>query len=305
MQQSHYFEGIIGQEKVKRKLSLYIDGYKKTSLLPNLLFEGAQGSGKTHLCYRVAELLQKDWYDVNGATIKNVKEFINNILMEVSGKKALIFIDEFHAVPHGLNDLLLTVTNPNLSGVNTFNFEGSDIEIDRKLISFIFATTERQKIFKPLLGRLTPISLAAYTLDELASIIRLNAPKVRVATDAASVLSTYTRGTARSAVLMGQEIQNYSIVMGRPVFTTDMVPELMDILDIFPLGLTEQEVMVLAHIRDSHGGITLTALSSKTHMTKPSQQDAELYLQKQNLMRIEGKRVITQEGINYLQKVGR
>jgi Holliday junction DNA helicase RuvB len=297
-----YFTGIVGQERAKRKLTLYLDGFKKSRMLPNLLFEGANGVGKSILAKKTANATEKVWAEVSGGGIRNVNTFVDNTLIPMQDKDCLLFIDEIHAIPKAVSDLLLMLLNPTADNKNIVRVGDMELSFDMRRVSFMCATTERQKIFKPLLSRLTPISLANYDEVELALIIQT---MCKISDDAALELATYTRGTGRSAHLMGKEVLNYCLAYDLDVFPEGEIKNLMEILDIFPLGLTEQEVNVLAHIRDSKGGITLSALSSKTSLTRQAQQDMESYLQKHGLMHIEGIRKITQKGMAYLKEINR
>ena len=44
---SKYFQDLIGQDAVKKKLSFYLDAFNKTGLCPFLNLIGAKGLGKT------------------------------------------------------------------------------------------------------------------------------------------------------------------------------------------------------------------------------------------------------------------
>ena len=56
---SDSFPDIIGQEKAKRKLEFYRDGYKATSVIPNLMFIAPKGCGKTLIAKELGKNLVK------------------------------------------------------------------------------------------------------------------------------------------------------------------------------------------------------------------------------------------------------
>ena len=53
-----YFEGIVGQDVAKAKLSFLMKSYEATSILPHLMFVAPKGCGKTTLAKAVAKNLK-------------------------------------------------------------------------------------------------------------------------------------------------------------------------------------------------------------------------------------------------------
>lgn len=79
------FDEIVGQESVIETLSLYIDAYKETERLPNLLATAARGNGKSAIVRKFREgLRRKDGsrppiLEINCASIRNSKQFFDVI----------------------------------------------------------------------------------------------------------------------------------------------------------------------------------------------------------------------------------
>ena len=81
------FPQIVGQTRAKRRLKFYLDGYNGTNVIPHLMFIAPKGCGKTMLAKAVGKhLVQKDepskpkpFLEINCSTIKNVKQFFNQI----------------------------------------------------------------------------------------------------------------------------------------------------------------------------------------------------------------------------------
>ena len=76
-----YFEGIIGQDVAKRKLSFFLDNYRASSYIPHLMFVAPKGCGKTTMAKAVGKNLiarestkAKKFFEINCSTIKNVKQ---------------------------------------------------------------------------------------------------------------------------------------------------------------------------------------------------------------------------------------
>ena len=69
-----------------------------------------------------------------------------------------------------------------------------------------------------------------------------------------------------------------------------------------PLGVSHIEKKVLAILRRD-GQASLQELCAKTGLSRTAiQRDVELYLMKKNLIKIDGKRHITKEGSDYIDR---
>jgi len=75
------------------------------------------------------------------------------------------------------------------------------------------------------------------------------------------------------------------------------------ILDIKPMGLSNLEVELLKILQE-RGNCSLQMLSAVTGMSRTAiQKEAELYLLKRGLMKINGQREISGKGMNVLEKI--
>jgi len=170
-------------------------------------------------------------------------------------------------------------------------------EFNFKNQTFIFATTETDKIFPPLKDRLTVVDFEPYTEQELSDIIQLVAPDIEFTEKCLKEVSTTIRGNARSAVKRAKEIQLYCGSKESNFFALDDFKELSDSVGILPHGLTNTEKQILEALNNC-GSATLTGLSAKLGLSKSAlQRDHELYLLNKNLIEIDGKRKITGTGI--------
>jgi Holliday junction resolvasome RuvABC ATP-dependent DNA helicase subunit len=303
---NNYFPGVIGQQKVKDTLSFHIDSYNETGVIDPLLFVAAKGVGKTYFCTKVGAALKKDMMEIHGGTIKSKDQFISQILMDLpeGDEGKTIFIDEFHAIPVKVAELFLTLFNGLSKNKGVLNYDEIEIVIDFTKISFLFATTERDKIFSPLLDRLSMISFEEYTQNEIGRIVKLHSGTTSIEDLVLDELSQYCRGNARSAEHLGRYIIKYCGIHKKEEFLTSDVAAMTKALNFYPLGLNQQEISILKFILNSGiKGITLTSLSSKTGFDAKPQQALEKYLLKMGLMDIDGRRHITKAGIDYLNKI--
>ena len=228
----------------------------------------------------------KKYIELNCATIKNLRQFVEMIMIPyMQNEEATFLFDECHMLPKDVTMALLTITNPNKHNSNTFSYEGADIEIDFKKLTFLFATTEPQEVFHALIDRMERIDLDDYSYDELGQILLLNTEKIKFSGDIVSKhIAPALRGNGRAAQKMATNIKSYVSQNKTKTFKLSDWNELCRILDIMPHGLNKIE---LRYLRTLHreGTVRLYNLAAKLQMTRSAiQSDAEIYLQKLNFI---------------------
>ena len=310
MNNHDYFPHLVGQDAVKKKLSFYLDAFNKTGICPFLNLVGAKGLGKTEFAKAFAKNLYNDegdrrtFLEINCSTIKNVEGFFEQIFLPViADNEITILFDEAHALPKALTMAFLTIFNTEKNSRKRVEFNEMTFEFDFKRQTFIFATTESDKIFPPLKDRLTNVDFSPYTEDELGEILKLCAPKVRFTPRCLKEVAKTVRNNARSAVMRAKEITLYCGAKRKYTFNLANFRELCDNVSILPFGITYTEKQILEAL-NNHGSSTLTGLAAKIGLSKTAlQRDHELYLLNKNFMEIDGKRKITAEGMSVCKEV--
>ena len=312
--ENNYFDGLIGQDIAKRKLSFLMEGYNATGILPHLLFIAPKGCGKTTLAKAVGRNLTnrfedagmpKKFYEINCSTIKNVKQLINQIVIpHVHGKECTILFDECSELPKDVTMALLTILNPNPQNRTSFSFEDYTIDFDFSRQTFMFATTEAHQVFHALIDRCDRIDLEEYTYDELAKIVSLNLQLVDFEDDVLMKIAPVLRGNARAAQKIANKISTYLSARNKDDFSNEDWEQLKYHLGILPLGLSRIELTILRYLAERKE-CSLTNLAAKTGLTPECiRRDFEMFLQKMGLMQITTKgRELTQDGHKYLKKV--
>ena len=180
------------------------------------------------------------------------------------------------------------IKNGNLfsgNNFNTFSYEGSDIDIDFRKLTFIFATTEPQDVFHALIDRMKKIDLDDYSYDELAQILMLNTDKIKFSGDiVVKHIAPTLRGNGRSAQMMATDIVSHCVQNNIKTFKLKDWNVMCKVLDILPYGLEKLELRYLNILR-RNGCIRLYNLAAKLQMTRSAiQSNTEVYLQKLNLI---------------------
>ena len=301
---NNYFSHLVGQNAVKKKLSFYLDAFHKTSQCPFLLMSGAKGLGKTEFAKSFAKNLynqdgdRRSFLELNCSTIKNNEQFFEQIFLPlVADNEITILFDECHALPLDLTMAFLTIFNTEKNSRKTFEWNEMTFEFNFKQQTFIFATTETDKIFPPLKDRLTNVDFETYDSDDLSNILKLCLPEVVFINNVEKDIASTIRGNARSAVKRAKEIELYCGSKNRNVFGLNDWADLKDQVGILPLGITHTEKQILEALNNC-GSATLTGLAAKIGMSKTAlQRDHELYLLNKDLIEIDGKRKITSQGL--------
>ena len=307
------FSNIVGQAKAKRRLNFYLDGYGATRVLPHLMFIAPKGCGKTMMAKEMGRNLggtedakkAKKFLEINCSTIKNVKQFINQIVVpHVNQQECTILFDECSELPKDVTFALLTILNPNAENRTSFSYEDYVCDFDFRQQSFMFATTEAQHIFHALMDRCERVDLEEYTYGELGEIVKRVCKDVTFDDGLTNVIATVLRGNARASQKMATNIKNYLAPKDKDHFSHGDWESLRYSLGILPLGLSPIELQVLRLLGEKRE-CSLTYLSAKTGLTKPClQRDFEMYLQKSNLMEIStAGRKITSKGKEYLDEL--
>ena len=297
------FDGLIGQDNVKKKLSFYLKAFNKTSICPFLNFVGAKGLGKTEFAKSFARNLTNNdgsprpFIEINCSTIKNNEAFFEQIFLPViANNEVTILLDEAHALPKDLTNAFLTIFNTEKDHVKDFHWEEQVFTFNFKKQTFLFATTESDKLFPPLKDRLTTIDFEPYEYSELGQILQTKVPDVNFTADALYQISKTTRGNARNAVMRAKEIMLFCEAENCPNFDEASFEKFCDTLGILPHGITCTEKQLL-QILAERGACTLSMLSASTGLSTTSiRADHELYLLRKNFMQIDGKRKITSDG---------
>jgi len=292
------FNSLIGQDHIKRQLDFYLRAHKATGVTPFLMFNGAKGLGKTEFAKQFAKELKKPMLEINCSTIKNSKQFFEQIFMPViMDNEITILFDECHALPKDLVMAFLTVFNIDNSRRREFNFEDSSLEFNFEKQTYVFATTEPDRLFAPFKDRLTIIDFKPYSQPELADILKKKLDYVVFDDATLATISDSLRGNARSAVKRAKEIGMYCESKNQSKFGPQDWKELCHDLGINALGLTNTEIEIL-HVLKNRGDCTLGMLSAATGLSRTCiQRDSEIYLLKKGLINIDIKRKITSEGI--------
>jgi holliday junction DNA helicase RuvB len=170
--------GLVGQQQAVTQLVNDVDFCLATKeRFSDKLLVGPAGVGKSSLARAISQkLLGENDIFFNGVDLREPKQLVDKLIenqkipvrnggTKVVVGKALIFIDEVHAISRTVQTWLLNaIEDPRVTTL-------SGVEYDFSRVVFITATTDRGRLLETLRSRLILIELRPYTLEELASIV--------------------------------------------------------------------------------------------------------------------------------------
>jgi Holliday junction resolvasome RuvABC ATP-dependent DNA helicase subunit len=303
------FDKLVGQDSVKKKLGFYLEAYNSTSIVPFLNFVGAKGLGKTEFAREFGRNIlnnegnKRIFVEINSSTVKGVNQFFEQIYLPfILDKEVTIFFDEAHALPKELIMVFLSIFNTESGHEKTIIHKETAYVFDFKKHSFLFATTESDKIFAPFKDRLITVDFDNYSQGDLSQIFLNNLVNITFADDALDYISSTFRGNARNCVQRVKDIQFYSKSRNINHFSMVEVKDLCDTLSILPEGCSQIEWRILNILR-KEGRQSLQSLSARTGLSRNSiQKDHENYLLSKGYIEIDGQRLITAKGCALLNK---
>lgn len=298
------FEELIGQPQIKARLNFALKAKKVNRPVPPFLFVGALGNGKTQFARSFAEELNgQTYHEVNCGTIKNIEAFIHIYGDKIQDQDSTILFDEAHRLPDDLVTVFLTIFNTGSDPVRKISCGGFEMEFDFTRQTFLFATTEPQKLFPPLKSRMEPLTIEAYSPEELQEIIDKNCPGIVLTKDVLSELVESTRGTPRSCVQVAEKVIDYCKINKKKTFGSSDLKKLRAEANIRLHGLEAVEVEILKLLK-KNGPMMLKGIASALNLSGSSvSNEYEHFLMKKSLIKIDGKRMITAKGLQTLKEV--
>lgn len=308
------FPDVIGQEGAKSQIAFHLEGYQATGVLPHLLLAAEKGGGKTLLARCLGSQLKskstnqpRRFLELNCSSIENNTHFFDSFVLPYmqGGQELTVFFDECSELPMATQMALLSICETKKEPVTKYFWNGTDILFDFRNISFIFATTEAQKVFHALKNRLEKVEFDKYSKDELGKIVSLAfTKKVKLENGVLDEVAVCARANPRTATLLGKKINGFLLARNKKDFCIRDWREIQHRLRIYPLGLSTTEVQLLRALT-TYKQTPLKQLAAKLGMTPEMvQRDVELNLVREDLVNIEARgRVLSGKGLTYINQL--
>ena len=246
----------IGQEQIKKNLSVFIEASKKREeALDHVLFYGPPGLGKTTLALIIANEM--------GANIKVTAA----PMIEKSGDLAailtnleegdILFIDEIHRLSPAVEEILYSsMEDYRIDIIIGSGPAAQTVKIDLPRFTLIGATTRAGMLSNPLRDRFgMSFRMQFYSHEELAAIITQAATKLEreIERSAALEIAKRSRGTPRIALRLLRRVRDFAEVADEQTIGHKRAAYALDQLGINSHGFDEMDLRLLNLLASTNG----------------------------------------------------
>lgn len=303
------FSEFVGQEEVKKRLSIFIEAAKKRGdSLDHVLLYGPPGLGKTTLANIMSQELGVSLQSTSGPVMERPGD-LAAILTNLSDKDVL-FVDEIHRMNYVVEEVLYpAMEDYQLDILIGQGPSAKTVKLDLPQFTLVGATTRAGLLTSPLRDRFGVIvRLDFYSPEDLCQIVKRAASilEIEIEKDGALEIAKRSRGTPRIANRLLRRVRDFAQVKAEGVISKKVANEALKLLDIDEKGLDHMDRKILLTIIDKFNGgpVGVETISAAVSEEKDTIEDVyePFLIQSGYLHRTPRGRVATGTAYDYLER---
>ena len=302
------FDTFCGNDNAKALLQMGVSAaIKKKDRLPNYLFSGMAGVGKTTMAELVVKEANAQYVYINASSISSPQDMIDVLKQEFikfngneQYERIVVTIDECHALSAKLEDFLLTAISENVisikskAGIENFKIEKNKTG-KNDFLSWILISNRCGELANALRSRLIEVQFVKYLpfQKELIAEMYILAKKFSYEKECLGEIAKRC-WTARDIVNCVNEISDFMIANDITSLTSSNVVDYFNLVGIDEKGLNSLDRAYLSAIVETGNKASLQTIASKLNIgTKDVQEMIEPKLLDLNLIEIvSGGRIV-------------
>jgi Holliday junction DNA helicase RuvB len=235
---------IIGQKAVVQRLNIVLKSCKKLKEpMSHILFDGPPGLGKTTFATVLPNELGRSIQMTSGPALSKPMDLMPFLTNADDG--SFIFIDEIHRMPKVVEEFIYPAMEDfRVDIVLGEGLNARTISMKLKRFTLIGATTRSGLLSGPMRDRFKMHEhLEFYSVEELATIVRINAGKLQteIEDEAALELARRSRGTPRVANARLWWTRHYATSEADGKITLDVARAALGMAEVDTEGLDKQD----------------------------------------------------------------
>jgi len=300
----------IGQEKIKKNLSIFIEAAKQRSeALDHVLLYGPPGLGKTTLAYIMSKEMEVDIKVTSGPVIERPGD-LAAILTNLQ-EHDILFIDEIHRLSNVVEEILYpAMEDYHIDILIGQGPSARSMKLEIPRFTLIGATTRAGLLTSPLRDRFgMSFRLDFYSPEELTVIVNRSAKILSIDIDAEGALemAKRSRGTPRIANRLLRRVRDFAQVKADGIIDRKTAIAALDMFEVDHKGFDYMDRKILLTLIDKFNGgpVGIDSLSSAIGEEKNTIEDIyEPYLvQEGYLQRTARGRVVTKIAYEHFGKM--